>query len=105
MIFLGDDSKEHEISFAIQCVPVTIAALVNEYARVLSVLPSPVRPTAQAIKGTGIVPAIGADGMPALIIGLKGGGELTIEFPKAAMTDAAARIAEILIALREGRFH
>jgi hypothetical protein len=103
--FLGEDSNEHKITLAVQCVPITIGALLKEYGRVLCTLPLGSRPTAQALQGTGIVPAIGSNGSPALILQLKGGGELIIEFSKAAMAEASTRFTEILIAMREGRFH
>jgi hypothetical protein len=102
--FLGDDSKEYEIAVAVKCVPVAISALANEYGRILSALPAEPRLPLQPIQGTGIVPAIGTDGMFALILQLKGGGELTIEFSKAAMTEASARLTELMAAIGKGQF-
>jgi hypothetical protein len=103
--FLGDDSNEHEITFAIKCIPVTVSALVDEYGRVLSGLPSEGRPLFQPIRGASLLPAIGSDGMPALVIQFKGGGELTIEFSKAAVAEASARLTELLAAMDKGHFY
>src|SRR5206468_9173741 len=66
------------IDIDLTTVPTAIFALSNEAGRILSTIPQENRPALETIRGTGIVPAVGADGSGALILHLEGGGELTI---------------------------
>jgi hypothetical protein len=103
--FEADDSKKYEVHFDIKCVPTAIFALTNEQGIVLSTLPQGERPAAQTIKGTGILPALNSAGMPALILQLEGGGELTIEYSKQAITEVAKHLAELVMAMNRGNYH
>ncbi|HYU11575.1 MAG TPA: hypothetical protein VEK82_03295 [Stellaceae bacterium] len=102
----GDhDEHNYEIELDLQAVPVSIFALANEYGRILSSLPAEERPAVQPIQGTGIVPALGPDGTPALILRLEGGGELTIKFSKDAIAEVSEKLTELLAATQTDRYH
>ncbi len=105
LIFQDKSKNNYEIEFALQSVPVSIFALANEYGRILSTLPATERPAVQPIQGTGILPAVGVDGVPALILQLEGGGELTIEFSKEAIVAAANALSELATATNRIQYH
>jgi hypothetical protein len=99
------NANNYEIELSLQSVPVSIFALANEHGRVLSTLPAQDRPAVQPIQGTGIRPAIRTGGLPALILHLEGGGELTIEFSKEAIAEAAKALTELAVAIETQRYH
>lgn len=105
LTFQDSAENNYEIELSLQSVPLSIFALVNEQARILSTIPAQERPAMQTIQGTGIRPAIGPDGAPALILYLEGGGELTIEFPKEAIVELAQALTELAAGTETHRYH
>jgi hypothetical protein len=105
LTFQDSAANNFEIELSLQSVPLSIFALANEQGRILSTLPAQERPSVQAIQGTGIRPALGEDGALALIFHLAGGGELTMEFPKTAISGLAQALTELASGADRNRYH
>jgi hypothetical protein len=79
--------------------------MVREQGKILSRLAPEERPQVQTIKGTAVIPAVGRNGAGALILRFEGGGELTVELSKAAVSEAAEGFAQLATAMNRDRYH
>jgi|SRR5579872_7285694 len=103
--FATVDGQRNRVELELACVPLTIFSMVREQGKILSLLPRDQHPEIQTIKGTEVIPAVGRNGAGALILRFEGGGELTIEMSKVAVTKAAEGLAQLVVAMNRSGYH
>jgi hypothetical protein len=103
--FATVEGRSERVELELACVPLTIFSMVREQGKILSLLPPDQHPEVQTVKGTEVIPAVGRNGSGALILRFQGGGELTIEMSKAAITKAAEGLAQLVVAMNRDRYH
>lgn len=103
LLFGTEDRKRFGIEFGAEIVPATITALASLLGKLTSSLPEEDRPDPVILTTESMTLAMNENAEVALVLGLQGGGELTLAMPSESLPVLRDQILEAIEVSRRDR--
>jgi hypothetical protein len=96
LLFGTADRKKFGVEFGVEIIPATITALATLLGKVVSSLPEADRPNPVVLTTESMTLAMNERSEAALVLGMQGGGELTLAMPAEALPALRDQILEAI---------